>query len=326
MTRLTVTLVVSLGALLVGCPSGTEDPPPPIVRFEPTLVQLGEWTVTTEGLPPPETVRLMNRGFERVAVTGVGILDERMLATAAAELPAEVEPGGWLTVTVEYLGPPTGPIVLETTLDAAVRAVGASFDQFAVASAPVHLGLICDADGDGYTGEACAGPDCNDEDVFHNPASDELCNGLDDDCDGVANADDDEVDTDGDGFLSCDDCDDEDASVNPDAIELCDGVDTDCNPATFFAGGESDYDTDGFLACEECDDEDHDNAPGGAEVCDGEDNDCDGALSDAEIDDDGDGQTECDGDCDDLDAERNSFAVETPGDGVDSDCDGSDDE
>ncbi|MBT6573695.1 hypothetical protein HOM83_01505 [Candidatus Falkowbacteria bacterium] len=56
----------------------------------------------------------------------------------------------------------------------------------------------------------------------------ELCNGLDDDCDTEVPAN--EADADADGFMLCDDdCDDGDADVYPGADEVCNGVDDDCD-------------------------------------------------------------------------------------------------
>lgn len=129
-----------------------------------------------------------------------------------------------------------------------------------------------DADNDGY-GDAndelqtCASSapqgyvanalDCNDGNGNINPAAVEVCDGVDNDCDGVA---DDSLtvntfyeDLDGDGFggtnaatiSSCssnppsgysttaDDCDDNNDGIYPGAIEIDDdGIDQDCNPAT----------------------------------------------------------------------------------------------
>ena len=122
-----------------------------------------------------------------------------------------------------------------------------------------------DADGDGYgdstTFEAdCDAPDgyvadstdCDDADGTVSPGELEICDEIDNDCDGDVDegtTDSAELfaDTDGDGFgdpdnsvFSCDpdlsgyvlddqDCDDSDATVNPDASEVCDGVDNDCD-------------------------------------------------------------------------------------------------
>ena len=150
-----------------------------------------------------------------------------------------------------------------------------------------------------------------------NPGATEVCNGLDDDCDGAPGGD--EVDVDGDGFLACDDCDDGDAAVYPGATEACDGADNDCDGAP--GADEVDVDGDGFLACEECDDGDADVFPGGAEVCNGQDDDCDGAPGVDEVDADGDGFLAC-AECDDGDPAVYPGAPELCN-GNDDDCDGS---
>jgi len=153
-----------------------------------------------------------------------------------------------------------------------------------------------DVDGDGYgdadsTTSACEAPsghvandeDCDDRDASIHPDAEELCDGVDNDCDslvddidpGVADASTWYMDYDGDSYghtsvydtTACeqpsgyvgngDDCDDSDLDIHPDAVESCDEVDQDCD-------GTVDDET-------EC------------------------------YDDDGDGQTENGGDCDDGD-------------------------
>jgi len=124
--------------------------------------------------------------------------------------------------------------------------------------------FYADADGDDYgdpasSTEACEAPDgyvtdntdCNDGDAAVNPGADEVCNGMDDNCDGNI----DEglefatwyADTDGDGYgdaamavETCDgapegyvdndaDCNDGDANVYPGATEICNGIDDNCD-------------------------------------------------------------------------------------------------
>ena len=170
-----------------------------------------------------------------------------------------------------------------------------------------------DDDGDTYT--TCDG-DCDDDNGDVWPGAEEICDGLDDDCDGAVP--DDEVDGDGDGHLACAECDDADAGTYPGAPELCDGLDNDCDGAV--PGDEVDGDGDGFLACAECDDADATAYPGAAELCDGVDNDCDGAVPVDETDGDGDGFLAC-AECDDGDASTFPGAAELC-DGEDNDCDG----
>lgn len=117
-----------------------------------------------------------------------------------------------------------------------------------------------DLDGDRFGGEAllgCAAPegfvsiggDCDDANPDVHPARGELCNGIDDDCDGRVDAEPVDavyVDLDGDGFggvetatFTCTpeagtiaiggDCDDADSAIHPDASESCDGIDNDCD-------------------------------------------------------------------------------------------------
>ena len=148
-----------------------------------------------------------------------------------------------------------------------------------------------DADGDGYL----AGEDCDDADPEVRPSAKELCDGLDNDCDGAIDDDATDAtawttDADGDGYgageplLACEapegavsqdgDCDDADPRYNPgaDEADCADPNDYNCDGSTGYA----DTDGDGFAACQECDDGDGAVNPDAAEVCDGIDNNCDG--------------------------------------------------
>ncbi len=120
-----------------------------------------------------------------------------------------------------------------------------------------------DADGDGYgDGQAlwaCQQPDgavlldgdCDDLDPIRTPHADEVCDGVDNDCDDIQDNDPIDIgrwflDADGDGFgddesafSACEqpdgsaasggDCDDQDSSTYPGAPELEDGLDNDCD-------------------------------------------------------------------------------------------------
>ncbi len=267
-----------------------------------------------------------------------------------------------------------------------------------------------DADGDGYgdpgapvldceppSGAVEDATDCNDGQATINPGATELCNRLDDDCDGTIDEDDAAdaatwyADADGDGYgdasspsAACDapsgtvaddtDCDDTDAAVSPAGLEVCNGIDDDCDGATDDADADVDRSTgtdwyvdadgDGYggttttTTCsqpsgttatqDDCDDADAAVNPAAAEVCDGADNDCDGDIDDDDasldastggtfhVDGDGDGYggatttTTCSqpagttatlDDCDDADAAVNPAASEICN-GIDDDCDG----
>ena len=90
-----------------------------------------------------------------------------------------------------------------------------------------------DLDGDGYgypVSSFCAFSeiDCDDSDPLIFPGAEEICDGKDNNCDGVV--DEGFEDADGDGSAMCVDCDDTDPAVNPDAEEICENeIDDDCD-------------------------------------------------------------------------------------------------
>ena len=255
-----------------------------------------------------------------------------------------------------------------------------------------------DADQDGFgadesaiqgcfpgTGWVQVGGDCQDEDAAVGPLMAEICDALDNDCDG--SIDNDAVDGtefyadhDADGFGDEDrtawacrapedhvadgtDCDDDDPVVHPDADELCDELDNDCDGQVdeeptdaqtwwFDADGDGDGGQmvslteceapEGYVASSaDCDDLDPSAYSGADETCDGVDNDCDGSVDEADAldaptwydDDDQDGAGDptastvaCEGpsgtvdndqDCDDADPDLQqlSFYSDADGDG-----------
>ena len=238
------------------------------------------------------------------------------------------------------------------------------------ATAPLYL----DADGDGFgdvnnffnschsgaTGYVVDNTDCNDENGSANPAASEVCDEVDNNCDG----DIDEgvlisfyLDTDNDGYgnsslsiEACEqpigysdldgDCDDLEPLANPNEVEVCDGIDNNCD--TYVDEGlleslYADLDGDGFgdpaagmMVCPDeegyvsdstdCDDASNLTFPGAAER--ESSSDCM-----ADLDGDGFGDSSAGGsvvaglDCDDNLASYNPLVTDILGDGYDQNCD-----
>ena len=272
----------------------------------------------------------------------------------------------------------------------------------------VELTWYTDADSDGHgdidspvsaceppAGTVTSSDDCDDTQSTISPNATEICDEIDNDCDGdidegdAADADIWYADSDGDGFgdptqtnAACSapseyvaddqDCADDDATIHPDANEICDEIDNDCDgdiddADSSLSGAETwyiDADGDGYGSdaytvetCDQpfgyvadnsdCEDWNASAHPGGTEVCDGVDNDCDGDTDDEDdsltgattwyADNDGDGygdpetlQKLCDGitgyvednaDCDDESNAIHPAATEIC-DEIDNDCDG----
>ncbi len=263
--------------------------------------------------------------------------------------------------------------------------------------------FYADADGDGYgnlsvTTQACSAPvgyvsnstDCDDNNGAVNPGATEVCNSIDDDCDGAI----DEgvtltfyADADGDGYgnaavtaqgcsapvgyvADATDCDDNNGAVNPGATEVCNSIDDDCDGSidegvlnTYYADADGDgygnaaVSTTGCSApvgyvadATDCDDNNGAVNPGATEVCNGIDDDCDGSAdeglatytyyADADADTYGDASSSLVSclttapagyvtnslDCNDGNAAVNPAATEVCGNGIDDNCDGSIDE
>jgi hypothetical protein len=312
-------------------------------------------------------------------------------------------------VTVQACTVPTGYVTNNTDCDDAnaVKKPGATEicdgidnDCDGQIDEGVQTTFFQDNDGDGFgnpavTVQACSAPtgyvadntDCDDASAAKYPGATEICDGIDNNCDGnidegVLNTY--YLDSDGDGYgdpaqstQACSapagyvsqagDCFDNNNTLNPGIAEICDGIDNNCDGQidegltlfTWYRDSDGDGkgnpsvsvqncgQPSGYVGnSDDCDDEDNAVYTGAAEVCDGKDNDCDGTIDDGVLntyyrDADGDGfgltnsttqacslpagYSASDGDCDDTKANVYPGATEIC-DGLDNDCDGEIDE
>ena len=204
-----------------------------------------------------------------------------------------------------------------------------------------HNPLQTDTDLDNF-GDACDADDDNDKsadeddcaplnDAIH-PAAEELCNGLDDNCnflvdEGFKDSDADgwkdcvDEDDDEDGALDGDDCEPLNPAISPAAMELCDGLDNNCDGAV--DEGYPDADGDGTPDCED-EDGDGDGVPDMEDNCASlpnpgqEDLDQDGLGDLCDIDADGDGIPDPLDNCLGI---KNSSQSDLDGDGSGDPCD-----
>lgn len=248
----------------------------------------------------------LNDGLEKGRTTGIsgGTSSPRSISYVGTSVSWIPDADGATT---------TNPLSADTDNDGLADGVEDSNHNGRVDAGETNPAVLdIDADQDGYYSTV----DCDDTDNTVYPGAVELCDGIDNDCDGFLAAS--EIDNDGDHYVECTidaggwdgdsaiigghDCDDTSASIHPGATETCyDGIDQNCDGANDF-----DQDGDGYVGSEwsahaggtapntgDCSDTNAAVNPAAAEVCgDNIDNDCDGQIDEGCNNDfDGDGLT-----------------------------------
>ncbi len=151
---------------------------------------------------------------------------------------------GWEPGSLSGNSVSVNPINTTTYTVTATSAGGCTSTSNVTVTALPNVTYYQDADMDAYGNPgisqvSCTGApigyvtnntDCNDGNAAVNPGATEVCNSIDDDCDGTI---DEGFDVDNDGYTSCNgDCDDNNSAVNPAASEICNGIDDNCNGLT----------------------------------------------------------------------------------------------
>jgi len=298
----------------------------PTVKLWPGVIDFGPVDPGTTAL---EIVKVANEGTVSVNISEVSFDNSVFLTTES--LPVRVAPGETTDLSLSFVPEDseeqTGSAVLALSSGSSLAPVELRGNACSTAS-----GDLYDQDSDGYS---VCGADCDDSDPGVRPGAHEVCNGIDDDCDGIVDEGTDCYDDDGDGQTENEgDCHDGDEDIYEGAPEdPGNGIDDDCDGIV--DSGAADLDSDGYgESGGDCDEYDPTTYPGAPELADGVDNDCDGIIDEGTLayDDDEDGSSEDEGDCDDTDATVYVGAAEdggagtNDGDGKDNNCDGTVDE
>lgn len=257
------------GAPYEGGDSTTTLTPEGHLTLSPCGVDLG-WIA--RDTPIRTTFTATNRGNAALTLSG-------WTATPPFSLPglttARLEPGESRALTLQAIAADylavEGELVLEVDGVESLRC-------------PLIYRVITDEDGDGWDALAAGGEDCDDaRDDAHPGASEQWYDGVDGNCDGAS-----DWDQDGDGFetavheshpeLGGGDCQDADASIYPGATDLWyDGVDANCDDTPEWDQDGDTWDS-ALYGGEDCDDAHAEIAPEAAERLNGLDDNCDGSI------------------------------------------------
>jgi Putative metal-binding motif len=258
----------------VNCHEG-QDKPEVVATFSEPRIEPGQSVVITVTTTHPAAlvggVLIDSKGFgtfEIIEPTETHLFEDT--PTQVTHVAPKAYTEGQVEFAFRWIAPDTvGPFAFEIWANAANGNLDAHDDSASGITANLAVGCdalwyYADADSDGW-GDAESGVysceplpehvnrggDCDDQNPNVNSEVMEVCNDIDDNCDGEVDEGFTNMlwveDLDGDGFgsptgqssISClppagyavgfEDCDDDDPNVNPDAVELPNGRDDNCN-------------------------------------------------------------------------------------------------
>ena len=249
----------------------TEEPVPNITA-DLAEVDFGE---LLRGSLSTETIIISNDGEENLDITSISALPP---FTSPSGGGITIEPGQNTSITVQFI--PTDYSDQSGTLS-----IVSNDPDESTLVIQLSGGTIKDVDGDGHDTTEAGGEDCDDDDhTIYPGAEDEWYDGIDSDCAGN-----DDYDQDGDGYQTDvwnedavaggGDCQDNSTEIYPGAPDIWyDGIDSNCD-------GSDDFDQDGDGSRSalhgrglDCDDTDADINNSGVEAVNGLDDDCDGVV------------------------------------------------
>ncbi len=245
-----------------------------IIQVDVTEIDFGELLM---GSLASETIVISNVGEENLIIDSFVVTSPFTTPSGGFEIEAGKEtPISVQFIPIDYAEVEGSITILSNDLD---------LPEFTI---PIYGSTITDIDSDGVIGTDAGGTDCNDDNPNIYPgALDEWYDGIDSNCDGN-----DDFDQDGDGFQTIvwnddpanngGDCQDSNPTMYPGAPDQWyDGIDSNCD-------GVNDYDQDGdgsgslsHSQGSDCDDTDADINSNGVEKVNSIDDDCNGEADDA---------------------------------------------
>lgn len=254
--------------------SEVDDSSDPDIELDATAIDFG---IVGYGAFVPGSVTVTNKGGQDLIIESIGTASP----FSVSPLSLTLEGGGSTRLTLNVQLTSYGAAAGELTL------ISNDPDEGTVVI-PLTANTLNDVDGDGHDLIEAGGDDCDDGDALVHPgATEQYYDGIDENCDGAN-----DYDQDGDGYetdaynadpdFGGGDCQDVNSDYYPGAPDVpYDNRDTNC-----LGDDDWDFDGDGYQTAlygvgSDCDDDDPNANTNSAEAFNGKDDDCDGTNDNA---------------------------------------------